>query len=240
MNLDLIILNIESWYFNSAPIWFALFYVKVSSTILRLFSVEFVLDDVLYIKSYFLHFSLLTSNKNWLEAGLGQGRVCLVLGRSNNIADKPIDNKRDAPHPAIIESISHKQVIQVTVTDGSNLVCGVSLTYFSTNSSIKCWLTNWHYVKLFPLLSGCLFLRWAKSYQQCEASPPDQASCVRPLPGDHHGELRGGDGRLHLRRGGGGLRVLHRHLHPPGLPPLLPGAHTDPKVRRKHHQDGVF
>ena len=114
---------------------------------------------MLYIKSYFLHFSLLTSNKNWLEAGLGQGRVFLVLGRSNNIADKPIDNKRDAPHSAIIESISHKQVIQVTVTDGSNLVCGVSLTYFSTNSSIKCWLTNWHYVKLLPLLSGCLFLR---------------------------------------------------------------------------------
>ena len=54
------------------------------------------------------HFSLLTSNKNWPSELLRAEPDPVVLG-SNNIADKPIDNKRAAPHPAIIESISHNK-----------------------------------------------------------------------------------------------------------------------------------
>ena len=72
------------------------------------FGVQFVRSSVSEI--LLLHFSLLTSNKNWPGELLRarQSLLVLVLG-SDNIADKPIDNKRAAPHPAIIESISHNK-----------------------------------------------------------------------------------------------------------------------------------
>ena len=68
------------------------------------------LSGVVYPKSYFYISLCLLPIRTGRVSCSGLGRACwlLVLG-SNNIADKPSDNKRAAPHPAIIESISHNK-----------------------------------------------------------------------------------------------------------------------------------